>query len=203
MEAASWLLLGMAVLGGADVLLFHSISHGLRRHPLARVELVPHALRGPTYLVLFLSVPNLRLDGTWFAALLAALVFDLALSIWDFAVEGRSRRTLGGLTGGEYVLHVLLAMLFGALVATIWILEGHRLGLATRIAYEPADVPVLVRALLVLAGVMTFASGILDLRAVLRLKHVGGVQCGAEHPGDRGNQLHSQVSQGDPSRRVV
>lgn len=196
MGTASWLLLAMAVLGGADILLFHSISHSLRQHPPARVELVPHALRGPTYLLLFLGVPNLRLDGAWFGVLLTVLALDLALSIWDFAVEHRSRRVLGGLTGGEYVLHVILAILFGALLSTIWILEGHRLGLPTRVAYDPARIPLFVRVLLLLAGVMALASGILDLRAVLRLKRT----CRLQHAADYA--LERQPGLSEPRPRI-
>ena len=61
-----------------DVALYHVIAHGLRRHPGARGELVFHALRGPTYALLFLALPDLRLDGAWFVALLLLLGCDLS-----------------------------------------------------------------------------------------------------------------------------
>jgi hypothetical protein len=34
----------------------------------------------------------------------------------DFMLERHSRESFGGLPSGEYVLHIILAMLFGALV---------------------------------------------------------------------------------------
>lgn len=173
MLVATYLLLAMAALGGADILLFHTLAQGIRSHPASRSELWAHALRGPTYLALFVAVPNLRLDGAWFVALLALLAFDLALSLWDFSVERSSRAALGGLTSGEYVLHVLLAILFGALVTSIVLLEGQRLQATTRISYEPVDAPLLVRALLAAGGVLAFGSGLLDARAALRWRTAG------------------------------
>jgi hypothetical protein len=169
MLIATYLLLAMAVLGGTDILLFHTLSQGIRRHAASRSELAAHALRGPTYLALFLAVPNLALDGAWFAALLALLAFDLAISVWDFAVERSSRAALGGLTSGEYLLHILLAILYGALVTSVVLLERHRLDAPTLLAYKPVDAPVVVRALLAVSGVLAFGSGLLDTLALRRL----------------------------------
>ncbi|MCY3001641.1 MAG: hypothetical protein NTV21_07545 [Planctomycetota bacterium] len=169
MLIASCLLLAMAVLGGADILLFHTLAHGIRRHLDSRTELLSHALRGPTYLTLFLAVPNLALDGAWFVALLAVLAFDLAISLWDFAVERASRARLGGMTSGEYVLHILLGILYGALVTSLLLTERHRLDAPTRIAWEPIDGPWALRAILAVSGVLAFGSGVLDLLAVRRL----------------------------------
>jgi hypothetical protein len=168
MDVATWILLALALLGGTDVALYHVVSHGLRQHPGARGELVFHALRGPTYALLFLAVPNLRLDGAWFAALLLLLGCDLAISVGDFLVERDSRRDLGGLPSGEYLLHVLMAILFGALVASILILEGHRLDAPSAMAWEPAPVPAAVRLLLAIAASGVLISGFLDLRALSR-----------------------------------
>jgi len=113
----------------------------------------------------FLAVPNLRLDGAWFAALLLLLGCDLAISIGDFLVERDSRRDLGGIPSGEYLLHVLMAILFGALMASILILEGHRLRAPTAIAWDLTAVPGAVRPLLAVAAAGVLFSGLLDLRA--------------------------------------
>lgn len=165
----SYLLLAMGVLGGLDVLLFHLLSHDIRRSPSSRAELVFHALRGPTYAALFWSIPNLRLDGAWMWALIGVLAVDLLISIGDFLVEAESRRPLGGLPTGEYLLHVLLAIVFGGLFASVLILEGHRALLPTLIVYEPAEVPGILRIALAWFGAMTLLSGLLDLRALVRL----------------------------------
>jgi hypothetical protein len=159
----------MAVLGATDIFLFHTLAQGIRRHSGCRSELWSHALRGPTYLALFIAIPNLALDGAWFIALLGVLGFDLAISLWDFSVERSSRSELGGLVTGEYVLHILLAILFGALVASILLLEGHRVHAPTRIQYQPVAAPSLLRGLLALGGLLAFGSGLLDALAALRL----------------------------------
>jgi hypothetical protein len=115
----TWLLLVLGVLGATDIWLFHTRAYHLHDHGPARAELVTHALRGPTYALLFSMVPNATFAGAWLWALLALIAFDLAISIADFWLEPASRRALGGLPRGEYLLHVLLAMVFGALVTAV------------------------------------------------------------------------------------
>ncbi len=169
MIAATYLLFAMAVLGALDILLFHTIAHGIRKNPDSRAELWPHALRGPTYAILFIAIPNFALDGAWYWTLLALLAIDLAISIWDFALERESRRVLGGLPTGEYVLHILLAMTFGALVACILGFEGSRASSPTRIHFEPVSVPDVIRLALAIAAPIVLGSGLLDALAALRL----------------------------------
>lgn len=169
MTLATWLLLAMAALGATDMLVYHAFAHGIRRHPDARSELLSHALRGPTYAALFVLIPNVRMDGGWFGALVALLAFDLAISIWDFSVESASRRALGGLPPGEYLLHVLLAILFGAFCTAILLLEGRRASLPTAIAWEPVAGVQVARILLALGAPVVLASGFLDWRARSRL----------------------------------
>ena len=165
----SCLLLVLGVLGAADILFFHTLRQGIRKHPGARAELVTHFLRGPTYCLLFLVVPNLVLGGWAFAGLLLLLLVDLGISLADFWLEWESRRDLGGLPRGEYLLHVLLAMLFGALVAAILYEEGHRLGGATGIAWRREGAPLLLRVALGVMAPLVLWTGLADLRAVLRL----------------------------------
>jgi small multidrug resistance pump len=119
MELPTYLLLVLGCLGAADILLYHSIAHGIRSHPGSAMELVTHSLRGPTYAALFLLIPNFRLEGLMLGAMLALFVVDVGISIWDFSLERQSRQLLGGLPGGEYVLHMLIAMVFGALAMSI------------------------------------------------------------------------------------
>ena len=90
MEIASYLLFTLGLLGAADVFLFHTISHGLRKWRDARCELVTHSLRGPTYCALFLLVPNFQLQGAWFWGMVVLLAVDVGISVWDFCLEKRS-----------------------------------------------------------------------------------------------------------------
>ena len=169
MAAATWILLALGLLGAADIALFHTLAHGIRRNPESRQEVLVHAFRGPTYALLFLAVPNLAMEGGAFLALLVLLGFDLGISIWDFAIEGASRRSLGGLPAGEYVLHVLMAMLFGALAACILQDAADRVAIPTCLAFRPADVPDWLRGVLALMAAGVFVSGLQDALAVVRM----------------------------------
>ncbi len=169
MQTATYLLLILGVLGAADIALYHSISHGIRSHADSRHELVVHSLRGPTYFALFLLVPNVAMRGAWFWALIGLFVVDLGISIWDFLIEKKSRRQLGGLPSGEYVLHIVMAMVFGALVASVSFGAGHWAAEPTRLALEPVAVPALLRYALGAMALGVLFSGLQDALAAIRL----------------------------------
>src|SRR5690242_5237491 len=109
MKAASYLLFIIGILGASDILFFHTLSHRIRNNPDSRLELKIHTLRGPTYALLFLLIPNFVMQGLYYWAFIGLLIADLSISISDFSVENRSRRKFGGLPTGEYILHVILA----------------------------------------------------------------------------------------------
>ena len=170
MESATWTLLVLGLLGAADIALYHTVAHGIRSHRDSAAELVTHALRGPTYAALFLLVPNFQLHGLFALLLLALLGFDIAISIWDFSLESNSRRALGGLPSGEYVLHMIMAMVFGGLIFTLAPLLFSSLDQPTSLAYVPAAVPDWIRALMALMAVLVLISGLQDALAVVRLR---------------------------------
>lgn len=165
------LLLAMGVLGATDIVLFHVRAHALRSRVESRAELVTHFLRGPTYAALFVVVPNLDLRGGWFAALLGLLAFDAVISVVDFWLEPDSRRSVGGLPRGEYVLHVVLAALFGALVLAIGQEAPERLDAAASARWLGRDegAPPLLRLALTVMSPIVLWTGLLDLAAVQRL----------------------------------
>lgn len=167
--AASYLLLLLGILGATDIWLFHTRAHHLHDHLPARAELVTHFLRGPTYFLLFLLVPNFTFHGGWLVGLLVLLAFDLGISIADFWLEPASRRALGGLPRGEYLLHVLMAMLFGALVAAVLYESAGRMAEPSELRWIGVEAQPWLR--LVLAGMSlgVLWSGLADLAAVRRL----------------------------------
>lgn len=168
MTAASYLLIAIGFLGALDIALFHTWQQRLRTRPSARRELVTHALRGPTYALLFLIVPNLALDGLYALLLVVLLVFDAAISFADFALEPNSRRPMGGLPTGEYLLHTAIAILFGAMAACIVAGSGPSIAGANGFRVEPA-VPDPARALLAMMAVGVLVSAFQDALAVRRL----------------------------------
>ena len=170
MEAATYLLFAIGILGASDILFFHTLSHRIRSNPDSRLELQIHSLRGPTYGLLFILIPNCVFHGGCYWMLIGLFAADVSISIWDFSVEKASRRSLGGLPTGEYVLHVILAMLFGAMVACLLTNTWDWASLPARFAYEPANVPALLRAGMAIMSVMVLTSGIQDALAAYRLK---------------------------------
>ena len=170
MEIPTYILFLLGCLGATDIALFHSVAHGIRSHADSVGELVTHSLRGPTYAALFLFIPNFLMHGLFAWGLMALFVFDVGISIWDFSVEQGSRRFLGGLPSGEYVLHMLMAIIFGALVATFIYGANSWFTAPTRLIYAPAAVPELLRLVLAIMAICVLVSGIQDAAAVLRLK---------------------------------
>lgn len=169
MQAATYILFVMGLLGAADILLYHSISHGIRSHVDSRLELVTHSLRGPIYAALFVLVPNFTMQGAWFWVLMGILLADVGVSLADFLLERPSRAFFGGLPTGEYVLHIAMAMLFGALVTSLLFGAGAWAWMGTRLAYEPALVPSLLRAVMGVMAFFVLGTGALDALAVVRL----------------------------------
>ncbi len=168
---ACYLLFLMGLLGATDIVVFHVVAHDLRHRVESRAELITHFLRGPTYAVLFFALPNFLFNGAWFVALLAVLVVDALISVVDFWLEPESRRSAGGLPRGEYLLHVILAALFGALVAVIVLNRSVYLAAPTAIRWVPlgSGAPDLLRLALTLMAPIVLFTGLLDLRAVVRL----------------------------------
>lgn len=169
MELPTYLLFGLGWLGAADILFFHSVAHGIRSHADSVKELLSHSLRGPTYALLFILIPNFALRGRFAWAVLALLICDIAISIWDFSLEGSSRRRLGGLPSGEYVLHMLMAMVFGAMTATWIAATSEAFKEVTELVYAPARVPVIVRFMMSVMAILVLVSGVQDALAAFRL----------------------------------
>lgn len=169
MEVATYILFILGILGATDILLYHSVSHGIRSHRDSRFEILVHSVRGPTYAALFILMPNFAMQGAFFWLLIGILAIDVGTSIVDFLIERASREFFGGLPSGEYVLHIVLAMLFGALVTSVFYGAGHWANMPARLAYVPAAVPSLVRAVMVVMAVSVFASGAMDFVAARRL----------------------------------
>ena len=169
MEVATYILFVLGCLGATDVLLYHSVSHGIRSHYDSRLELVVHSLRGPIYAALFILIPNFAMEGAFFWLIVIILVLDISVSLVDFSIERSSREFFGGLPTGEYVLHIILAMLFGALVTSVLYSGVDWLRMPARLAYAPAAVPDLLRAIMMIMAFLVLQSGAMDLRAALRL----------------------------------
>lgn len=116
MTAVLILLVCQGILGAVDTLWHHEGVAKLPSSPTDREELMLHGLREAIYAVVFLSLPWLRWEG-WLAWLLAALLaVEIVITLQDFLLEDRTRR----LPPSERVLHTVMAISFGGLVALLW-----------------------------------------------------------------------------------
>ncbi len=153
MIIASALLFTIGIVGAADILIFHTLKGQLVQRAECRREAVLHVLRGYIYAVQFVIIPGFRLTGAWFWALAALFVIDITIAIADVREEPRSRAAQGGLSSAEYLMHIALSVLVGAMLREVvsstwgdWALPS---------AISPSDAPPWMR----LAGfVMAFGS---------------------------------------------
>jgi hypothetical protein len=110
-----WLINLQITLGAFDVIYHHELTERLAWRATASRELRLHATRNWLYAVLFLA-----LGWTWPTGLLAlaailVLAIEVAITLWDFVEEDQSRR----LPGSERILHTLLAINYGAILALL------------------------------------------------------------------------------------
>ena len=116
MIIASALLFTIGVVGAADIFFFHTLQGRLVHRAECRREAVIHVLRGYVYAAQFIIVPGLRLTGAWYWALAALFIVDISIAVADVWEEPRSRASQGGLSSPEYLMHIALSVLVGAML---------------------------------------------------------------------------------------
>ena len=116
LRTASSLLVAIGLLGAFDIAYFHGYRARLVQRPESRREAWIHVVRGGLYALQFLVVPNVRCSGGWYWALCMLFIGDIAVAIADVLEEPRSRASLGGLGAGEYLMHIVLSVLVGAML---------------------------------------------------------------------------------------
>lgn len=109
------LLVAQILLGGLDNLWHHEIIGRLPGKREARVEVALHAGRELCYALLFAGLAWWEWHGAFAAAVVAVLVLEVCITLADFVVEDRTRR----LPTTERVLHTVLALNFGAMLAVL------------------------------------------------------------------------------------
>jgi len=163
MSAVVMLLNLQCLMGAFDNLWHHELQADLRHQPTARLELALHTARELLYAVVFLGVAWWSWQGVWAVVLAAILLAELAITLWDFVEEDRSRK----LPAAERVLHSLIALNYGAVLA-LWAPELLRWAAAPT-GFAAADYG-LWSWLLTVFGIGVLGWGLMDLHAVLRLR---------------------------------
>ena len=120
MTSATYLLLVIGLLGALDIAWFHTWRGRLVLRPEARREAWIHVARGFCYAAQLALIPNLRFTGTWYLAFASLVVIDVAIAVADVLEEPRARAAQGGLSGGEYLMHIVLSVLVGAYLYAVF-----------------------------------------------------------------------------------
>ena len=156
-------------LGAFDTLYHHELSEALPGRTSARLELSIYAVRALIYSALFIGLSAWRFHGLWalaLLALLALLIIEIALTLWDFVVEDRTRL----LPATERVTHTVLAMNGGAFFMLLVLETPDWLALPTALVWQPHGA---LSVFLALCGIGVGISGLRDGCAALALRRQG------------------------------
>lgn len=115
MELVLYLFLVQAPLGAFDIVYHHEVTERLTWRRDAVKELRLHAARNLFYVAIFFSLAWIEWRGLYAWLFAAVLLAEILITIWDFLVEDRTR----DLPGSERVLHTVLAIAYGAILALL------------------------------------------------------------------------------------
>jgi len=170
--AALWLIALQGAIGAFDTLYFHEWRARLpARASSVAAELRIHAVRDVLYAVIFGTLPWLAWQGAWTAALVAVLAAEIGLTMADFVVEARVRKPLGDVYPGERVTHAVMAIIYGAMLATATPVLWTWWTQPTALRGVSTDVPDALRWLLGGMALGVLVSGMRDLYAAYGLPH--------------------------------
>jgi len=170
MRVVLYLLLLLAVLGAADTLYYHEWRAKLPAlGPQARSELELHAFRDFIYAILFSTLPWIAWEGIWALVLAVLLLVEIILTLWDFVVEDWVRESLGGLYAGERIMHGLMGIIFGGMLAYFVPTLRYWSGRPVQLAISPVAVVPAVRWAMLAMGIGVLISGLRDLYAAFEM----------------------------------
>lgn len=161
-----WTLVFVQVaLGAFDTLYHHELTERLAWRPSQGLELRLHGVRNLAYGVLFMTLGWSLPLGGFAIALVALMLGELGLTLWDFVEEDRTRK----LPATERVTHTLLTLNYGVLLSLV--IPVLAAGAARPTALEPADYGLWSWACtLAAAAVVVF--GLRDLAASARAARI-------------------------------
>ena len=149
--------------GAFDLVFHHEMQERLAWRPTQRRELWLHAARNLIYAAIFLCLGWTKPQGLFAVALIAVLAVEVVVTLWDFVEEDRSRK----LPESERVLHALLAVTYGAVLALL-------VPALVTLSAQPSAIHIVDHGLwsyfltLAAAGVALF--GLRDMAAARRLE---------------------------------
>jgi hypothetical protein len=166
MKLVLYLLIALAILGAFDTLYYHEWRARLPAlGRSASSELRLHALRDFVYAILFIGLPWLAWQGMFVFLLATFFLIEVTLTLWDFVIEDWVRKPLGGVYPGERVMHAIMGIVYGALLAYVVPIMRLWWSQPTRLRLSPAFVAEPLRWLMVVMAIGVFLSGVRDLCA--------------------------------------
>lgn len=127
-----WILLVIQVLMGAfDTIYHHEITERLAWRPAQALELKLHGVRNIIYAVLFLMLGLSEPAGNWAILLMAMLLVEAGITLWDFVEEDRTRH----LPATERVTHTLLTLNYGLVLALLLPILWRQAALPTALPF--------------------------------------------------------------------
>lgn len=183
MNAALWLLAVLGLIGAFDTFYYHEWRARLpAQGRLAAPELKLHAARDFFYAILFGTLPWVGWHGGWVMVLVAVMVIEIILTMWDFVIEIAVRKPLGDVYAGERVTHAVMGILYGAIIACLIPALIHWWSLPAALVAVRYSVPAELSALLLAMAAGVFLSGLRDLYAALDLPYGNWPWPKANHP---------------------
>jgi hypothetical protein len=156
------LLLGIGLLGAFDVIYFHRRHSRITERYDARVEAWIHVARGVVYTLQFVLIPNVHFAGAWYAGFGVLFAADVVIAIADVLVEPETRRSVGGLPRGEYLAHIALSVMVGALLYSLALHTHDWLTEPTALTWT-STMPLALRLVLAVLAVGCIATTLDDV----------------------------------------
>lgn len=159
------LLLVNGALGAFDTLWYHEFRNRLTAQlEHTRPELRLHAARDGVYVILYGGLAWWTPTGAVVLIVAGLLVAEILITLADFVVEDRDRPLIGGISPGERILHSLMAIVYGLMLAHLIPVLLGGLGGHTALAFHDAPLALSVGATLAAFGIAV--SGLRDAFAV-------------------------------------
>lgn len=112
----------MAPIGAIDIIYYHIMKFKLHSRPESFLETIVHLVRGLLFAGGAFILLYFRPQGIWFWLTGSIFLLDFINSIADVSIEGKSRKTLGGIPTLEYVIHTIGSTFAGAITVSYFIL---------------------------------------------------------------------------------
>jgi len=105
-------------MGAWDTLYYHEFRARLPAGmPGTKAELQLHGLRSLIYALLFWILPRWSFQGSYAIFLAILLGTEIVITLKDFVVEDWVRKPMGGVYPGERVMHAIMGIVYGAMLA--------------------------------------------------------------------------------------